>query len=90
MKSTGIVRKIDQLGRVVIPKELRRTLDLNESDPMEILVDGDKVVLRKYEANRACYITGEVTDENFEYVDGLFLSPEGAKILREKLNDTNA
>ena len=49
MKSTGIVRRIDELGRVVIPKELRRTLDLNEGDPMEFYVDGDKVILRKYE-----------------------------------------
>lgn len=49
MKSTGIVRKVDELGRVVIPKELRRTLDIKEGDPLEIYVDGDRVVLRKYE-----------------------------------------
>ena len=48
MKSTGIVRRIDDLGRVVIPKEIRRTLGVKEGDPLEIGVDGDKVVLWKY------------------------------------------
>jgi len=49
MKSTGIVRKVDELGRVVIPIELRRTLEIAEKDPLEIYVDGDRIVLRKYE-----------------------------------------
>jgi AbrB family transcriptional regulator, transcriptional pleiotropic regulator of transition state genes len=48
MKATGIVRKIDELGRIVIPMELRRTLDISERDPIEIFVDGDKIVLTKY------------------------------------------
>lgn len=50
MKSTGIVRRIDDLGRVVVPKEIRRNLDIAEGDPMEIYVDGDRIMLRKYEA----------------------------------------
>lgn len=87
MLSTGIVRKVDPLGRIVVPKELRRTLDINTDDPMEIFVDGDKVILQKYVANRACYITGEVTDENIEVADGLFLSPEGIEIMRQKLDN---
>ena len=49
MKSTGIVRRIDDLGRIVLPKELRRTLDIPEGTPMEIYVEGDRVVLRKYQ-----------------------------------------
>ena len=49
MKSTGIVRKVDELGRVVIPIELRRTLDIAEKDSLEIYVDSDRIVLRKYE-----------------------------------------
>jgi len=49
MKSTGIVRKVDELGRIVIPMELRRTLDIAEKDPLEIYTDGDRIVLRKYE-----------------------------------------
>lgn len=48
MKSTGIVRKVDELGRVVIPIELRRTLGVAERDPLEIFVDNDKIILRKY------------------------------------------
>ncbi|MGE5559074.1 MAG: AbrB/MazE/SpoVT family DNA-binding domain-containing protein [Bacillota bacterium] len=48
IKSTGIVRKVDELGRVVIPIELRRTLQIEEKDPLEIYVDGEKIVLKKY------------------------------------------
>ena len=53
MKSTGIVRKIDNLGRIVLPKELRRTLDLPEGTPMEICIDGSRIVLRKYQPSEA-------------------------------------
>lgn len=49
MKSTGVVRKIDQLGRVVLPKELRDSMDLPVETPMEIFTDGDAIILRKYE-----------------------------------------
>lgn len=49
MKSTGITCKVDELGRIVIPIELRRTLDINEKDGLEIFVDGDQIILRKYE-----------------------------------------
>jgi AbrB family looped-hinge helix DNA binding protein len=49
MKSTGIVRRVDELGRVVIPIELRRTLDIEEKDPLEIYVHDDQIILRKYE-----------------------------------------
>lgn len=48
MKSIGIVRKVDELGRIVLPIELRRTLDIAERDPLEIYVDGSAIVLRKY------------------------------------------
>ena len=49
MKSTGIVRKVDDLGRIVLPIELRRMLDIAERDELEIYLDDDKVVLNKYE-----------------------------------------
>jgi transcriptional pleiotropic regulator of transition state genes len=49
MKSTGIVRKVDELGRVVLPKELRDTMDIKEKDPLEIFVDGEIILLKKYE-----------------------------------------
>lgn len=48
MKSTGIVRKVDELGRIVLPVEMRRTLDIAEKDALEIYVDGDSIILRKY------------------------------------------
>jgi len=56
LKSTGIVRKVDELGRVVIPIELRRTLRIKEKDPLEIYVDEGNIVLRKYEP--ACVFCG--------------------------------
>ncbi len=49
MKSIGIVRKVDELGRIVLPIELRRTLDIAERDELEIFLDDDRVVLKKYE-----------------------------------------
>ncbi len=49
MKSTGIVRKVDELGRIVLPVELRRTLDIAEKDSLEIYVDDDRIILKKYE-----------------------------------------
>ena len=49
LKSTGIVRKVDELGRIVLPIELRRTLDIAVRDELEIYLDDDKVVLKKYE-----------------------------------------
>ena len=48
MKSTGIVRKVDELGRVVLPIELRRTMDIDKGDPMEIYVEGNSIILRKF------------------------------------------
>lgn len=49
MKSTGIVRRVDELGRIVLPIELRRTLDIEEKDSLEIYVDGSSIILRKYQ-----------------------------------------
>ncbi len=60
MKSTGIVRKVDELGRIVLPIELRRTLDIAEKDALEIYVDGNSVVLRKYQP--ACVFCGDARD----------------------------
>ena len=60
MKSTGIVRKIDPLGRIVLPKELRKTLNINEKDPLEIFVDGESIILSKYEP--ACVFCSSVKD----------------------------
>jgi len=56
VKSTGIVRKVDELGRVVIPIELRRTMNIHEKDALEIFVDGERIILKKYEP--ACIFCG--------------------------------
>ena len=60
MKATGIVRKVDELGRIVLPIELRRTLDIEIKDPIEIYVDGDDILLKKYEP--ACIFCGNAKD----------------------------
>jgi transcriptional pleiotropic regulator of transition state genes len=60
MKSTGIVRKVDELGRVVIPIELRRTMDIAERDALEIFVEGSHIILKKYEP--ACIFCGQAKD----------------------------
>ncbi len=49
MKATGVVRRVDGLGRIVIPKEIRRVNGIQYGDPMEILIDGDNIVLHRYE-----------------------------------------
>ncbi|MGG0386180.1 AbrB/MazE/SpoVT family DNA-binding domain-containing protein [Priestia endophytica] len=86
MKSTGIVRKIDELGRVVLPKELRRTLEIEKSDPVEIFVDGESVILRKYQPGNACMITGKVSDDNMMLANGkLIVSPKGLEIISKDI-----
>ena len=60
MKATGIVRRVDELGRIVLPIELRRTLDIEIKDPLEIFVDGDRIILKKY--TPACIFCGSASD----------------------------
>lgn len=60
MKSIGVVRKLDELGRMVIPIELRRTLDIAERESLEIYVDGEQIILKKYQP--ACIFCGEGRD----------------------------
>ena len=60
MKSTGIVRKVDELGRIVLPIELRRTLGIEEKDRIEIFVDGESIILRKYQP--ACIFCDNAKD----------------------------
>jgi transcriptional pleiotropic regulator of transition state genes len=64
MKSIGIVRKVDFLGRVVLPKELRGTMDLPEGTPMEIFVDGEAIVLKKYQPG--CVFCGAIDVDLFK------------------------
>ncbi len=64
MKSTGIVRNIDELGRVVVPKELRRKLGIANSDPVEIFAEGERIIIMKY--HPACHFCGSI-DENVDF-----------------------
>ena len=79
MKPTGIVRRIDSLGRLVLPKEIRDVLDINES-PIEILVDEDKVILRKYQPS--CIFCQSF--ENLETFKGRLICEECRKALSDK------
>ncbi|PEU85998.1 AbrB family transcriptional regulator [Bacillus cereus] len=84
MKNTGVARKVDDLGRVVIPVELRRTLGITEGTALDFHVEGVNIVLRKQE--KSCFVTGEVSESNMELLDGrMFLSKEGASELLDLL-----
>lgn len=88
MRATGVVRKVDELGRVVLPVELRRIMDIKEKDPLEIFTENDAIVLRKYRSNMACMITGNVSGNNISLFDGkLVISPEVAKELIKELKE---
>lgn len=88
MKSTGIVRRVDELGRVVIPIELRRTLGIKEKDAMEIYVDHDSIVLKKYHTSKTCLITGAESDDNLSLADGkIIIDPEIAKNIMQEIQD---
>lgn len=81
-----MTRKVDELGRVVLPIELRRTLGIAEKDPLEIFVEDEKIVLKKYESHHACMITGDISAKNFSLANGkIVLSPEGAELLVKEL-----
>lgn len=60
MKATGIVRKVDDLGRIVIPKELRKTFNIAERDTLEIFTEGEQIILKKYQPS--CIFCGEASD----------------------------
>ena len=77
MKSTGIVRKVDELGRVVIPIEIRNKFDIAEKDPIEIYVDGSSIILKKYEPN--CIFCGN-TKDLISYKDRLVCSKCAQKL----------
>lgn len=81
MKSTGIVRKVDELGRIVLPIELRRTLGIEEKDRIEIFVDGETIILRKYQP--ACIFCDNAKDIiNYK---GKNICPDCIRAMNEKL-----
>ena len=60
IKSTGIIRRVDELGRIVIPMSIRQTLGLNERDPVEIFMDGERIILQKHQSS--CIFCGSTED----------------------------
>ncbi len=75
LKSTGIVRKVDELGRIVIPIELRRTLGIDVKDSLEIYVDNERIILKKYEP--ACLFCGNA--DNVKHYKGRIVCEECIK-----------
>ena len=79
MKSTGIIRKIDDLGRIVLPMELRKKLGIDQRDPIEIYVDGDAIILKKHET--ACIFCG--SNKNLIEYKGKHICGDCAKKISE-------
>ena len=81
MKSTGIVRMVDHLGRIVLPIEIRKTMGINEKDPLEIFTDEDKIILTKYQP--CCIFCNNADD--IVYYKGKRICSECLKTIKEKL-----
>lgn len=81
MKSTGVVRKVDELGRIVLPMEIRKVLDIKEKDAVEIFTDGDSIVLRKYAPS--CTFCSNV--DNIVYFKGKRICAECFKQIKDQL-----
>lgn len=67
MKSTGIIRNTDNLGRIVLPKELRKSFGIGTDTPLEIFTEGNAIILRKYRPAGSCDFCGEVTADTVEF-----------------------
>ena len=83
MISTGIVRSIDSLGRVVLPKELRTTYDITPDTPLEIFTDGDSIIMRKYHAQGSCVFCGDISPDAV-LLHGKYVCPVCRKALGSK------
>ena len=91
MKSTGIIRKVDELGRVVLPIELRRVLGIEERDALEIYTNGDEIILKKYVVANECVITGEISKDNIALADGkIILSQSAAQQLIKEIEEKSS
>jgi len=80
MKSTGIVRMVDQLGRIVLPIEIRKTMDISEKDPLEIFIDDGKIILMKY--HPACTFCSNA--DNIVYFNGKRICADCLKKIKEQ------
>ena len=83
MKATGMIRKVDELGRIVLPIELRRNLDIAERDELEIFVDGERIILQKHEAS-CIFCSGSVIHQfRGKYVCGACVEALCAQMAEE-------
>ncbi len=84
MKTTGVVRKLDELGRITIPIELRRSFQIGEKDPLEIYVDGDRIILKKFQDSDI--FTG--SRDNLIEFEGKMISRDTIRMLAENAGMT--
>ena len=84
MKSTGMIRRVDELGRIVIPKEIRGKLEIKEKDPIEIYVDGHSIVLKKFEEN--CIFCGS-SRSLIKYMNKIVCGKCLEKLKNQKIKD---
>lgn len=83
------IRSIDEIGRIVLPKQLRKEFHLGEKQMLEVYSDGERIILEKYDNLEPCLVTGESTKSNHTFAFGhgtVTLSPEGLEELIEKLS----
>ena len=81
MKSTGMVRKVDELGRIVLPSEIRQNMDINVKDPLEIFVENDRIILKKYQPS--CFFCTNA--DNFVYFNGKRICAECLEKIKTEL-----
>lgn len=89
MKATGMVRRVDTLGRIVIPKEIRRTLALSDGTPMELFVEGNQIILKNYKPEDNLLETIKVLEKQLEQ-EAEIMEPEKAKALRSHIKQIRA
>ncbi|MFP3669262.1 AbrB family transcriptional regulator [Priestia sp. SIMBA_032] len=87
MKSKGIIRRVDKLGRVALPVEIRSIFNIKERAPVKIHINEDKIILKKNRHLLKCMITGEISLQNRLYSGGIVLSTRGAEILFHALKN---
>lgn len=88
MKATGMTRNIDHLGRITLPVELRRMFGIEIKDSIEIFIDDGLIILKKYESQLSCAVTGEASYDNLSLAGGkVILSEESAKQLYKEIKD---
>lgn len=81
MKSTGVVRKVDELGRIVLPSEIRKILDINPKDAVEFFMDGDRIVIQKYQPS--CIFCNNT--ENVVFFNGKLICSACANKIKEQI-----